>query len=50
MSQSRTSEEISRRAVLLHTTGGYTPLLAAVATCCALAAIGMTTRARTPAP
>ncbi|SCF04420.1 Predicted arabinose efflux permease, MFS family [Micromonospora coriariae] len=37
-------------AVLLHTAGGYTPLLTAVATCCALAAIGMTTRARTPAP
>ncbi|MGW3610438.1 MULTISPECIES: MFS transporter [unclassified Micromonospora] len=37
-------------AVLLHTAGGYTLLLTAVATCCALAAIGMTTRARTPAP
>ncbi|PWR09027.1 MFS transporter [Micromonospora acroterricola] len=37
-------------AVLLHTADGYTPLLAAVATCCALAAIGMTLRARTPAP
>ncbi|MFI6784668.1 hypothetical protein [Micromonospora sp. NPDC050276] len=37
-------------AALLHTAGGYTPLLAAAATCCALAAIGMTTRARVSAP
>ncbi|WP_406063250.1 MFS transporter [Micromonospora sp. NBC_00860] len=37
-------------AALLHTTGGYTPLLAAAATCCALAAIGMTTRAKTAVP
>lgn len=37
-------------AVLLHTAGGYTPLLAAAATCCAFAAIGMTARAKTAAP
>ncbi|MEU7613909.1 MFS transporter [Micromonospora sp. NPDC049204] len=37
-------------AVLLHTTGGYMPLLVVAATCCALAAIGMTTRAKAPAP
>ncbi|MEV1321471.1 MFS transporter [Micromonospora arborensis] len=37
-------------AVLLHTTGGYTPLLVVAAICCALAAIGMTARARTAAP
>ncbi|WP_328415224.1 hypothetical protein OG470_22660 [Micromonospora sp. NBC_00389] len=36
--------------VLLQTAGRYTPLLTAVATCCALAAIGMTIRATTPAP
>ncbi|WP_405428988.1 MFS transporter [Micromonospora sp. NBC_00617] len=37
-------------AGLLHTTAGYTPLLAAVTACCALAATGMLTRATTTAP
>ncbi|RKN41024.1 MFS transporter [Micromonospora endolithica] len=37
-------------AALLHTVGGYVPLLVAVATCCALAAIGVSTRTKTPAP
>ncbi|MGC5309867.1 MFS transporter [Micromonospora zamorensis] len=38
-------------ATLLHTTAGYTPLLAAVAGCCTLAATGMLTRATTaPTP
>ncbi|MER6590845.1 hypothetical protein ABT214_03055 [Micromonospora purpureochromogenes] len=37
-------------AILLHTAGGYTPLLTAVAISCALAAVGITTRARIPAP
>ncbi|MCZ7373262.1 MFS transporter [Micromonospora sp. WMMC250] len=38
-------------ATLLHTTAGYTPLLTAVAGCCALAAIGMLTRTTTsPTP
>ncbi|MGC4885672.1 MFS transporter [Micromonospora sp. DT227] len=32
-------------ATVLHTTAGYTPLLAAVTACCILAAIGMLTRA-----
>ncbi|TWG27025.1 hypothetical protein FHX75_11160 [Micromonospora palomenae] len=37
-------------AILLHTAGGYIPLLTAVAICCALATVGMTTRAKIPAP
>ncbi|MEU7844743.1 hypothetical protein AB0B39_27700 [Micromonospora sp. NPDC049114] len=37
-------------APLLHTTTGWTPRLAALAACCALAATGMLTRATTPAP
>ncbi|MEU4555399.1 MFS transporter [Micromonospora violae] len=38
-------------ATLLHTTAGYTPLLTAVAGCCALAAIGMLIRTtRSPSP
>lgn len=37
-------------AALLHTTGGYGPLLAAVAGCCALAAAGMLTRAAAVSP
>ncbi|MDH6464603.1 MFS family permease [Micromonospora sp. A200] len=37
-------------AILLHTAGGYLPLLTAVAICCALAAVGITTRAKIPAP
>ncbi|MEU4715842.1 MFS transporter [Micromonospora purpureochromogenes] len=37
-------------AILLHTAGGYTPLLTAVAISCALAAVGITTRAKIPAP
>ncbi|MFI7068869.1 MFS transporter [Micromonospora sediminicola] len=37
-------------AALLHISGGYAPLLVGVATCCALATIGVTTRTRVPAP
>ncbi|WP_305792150.1 MFS transporter [Micromonospora sp. KC723] len=37
-------------AALLHTGDGYAPLLIAVATCCALAAIGVTTQTKPPAP
>ncbi|MFI6066726.1 MFS transporter [Micromonospora sp. NPDC051227] len=36
-------------ALLLHTAGGYAALLAAVATCCALAVLGMLVRANVPA-
>lgn len=37
-------------AALLHISDGYAPLLVGVATCCALAAIGVTTRTKVPAP
>ncbi|MEV1156273.1 hypothetical protein AB0J27_12840 [Micromonospora chokoriensis] len=37
-------------AALLHTSDDYAPLLVGVASCCALAAIGVTTRTKIPAP
>ncbi|TNH28667.1 MFS transporter [Micromonospora orduensis] len=37
-------------AALLHASAGYAPLLVGLATCCALAAIGVTTRTKLSAP